>query len=63
MLKTLEKVLYPTKTKEDKTFFEYSSREKKKIIKEAARDAIRMQNDLEKKYDKEYSTPRLCPSK
>ena len=42
----------PTKAK---SFFDYPSGEKKKIIKEAAKESNRLQLELVKKYNKNYS--------
>lgn len=37
-----------------KTFFDYSSREKKKILKYAVMEGSKMQKELIKKYEKKY---------
>lgn len=41
-------------TVQTKSFFEYPAGEKKKIIKEAAQKANKMQQDLVKRYNKLY---------
>jgi TRAP-type C4-dicarboxylate transport system substrate-binding protein len=38
-----------------KSFFDYSSKEKKKIVKEAARESNREQLELVKRYCKNYN--------
>ena len=38
-----------------KSFFDYPSEEKKKIIKESAKESNRLQLELVKKYNKNYS--------
>ncbi len=38
-----------------KTFFDYSSREKKKILKHAVAKGSKMQMDLIKKYENKYN--------
>lgn len=44
----------------EKSFFEFSSEEKKKIIREAASGANKMQSELEQEYDKKF--PQLNPA-
>lgn len=47
--------LFGNKAAKGKSFFDYSSRDKKKIIKEAAKESNRLQRELVKKYDKNYN--------
>lgn len=53
-MKILNKI-FSSKTVKGKSFFDYSSREKKKIVKEAARESNRLQLELAKKYNKNYN--------
>lgn len=53
-MKLLRK-LFGNKTVEGKSFFDYSSGEKKKILKEAAIESNKQQSELVKKYNKGYS--------
>mgnify|MGYP001580527372 CR=1 FL=1 len=48
-MKILHKI-FGNKTAKGKSFFDYSSKEKTKIIKEAARESNRLQLELVKKY-------------
>lgn len=53
-MKILHKI-FGNKAAKGKSFFDYSSREKKKIVKEAAKESNRLQLELAKKYNKNYS--------
>ncbi|MGH7202973.1 MAG: hypothetical protein ACREHC_00845, partial [Candidatus Levyibacteriota bacterium] len=47
--------LYKVRNKKDApSFFDYSAKEKKRIIEKAAQDANKMQKELVEKYDKLY---------
>lgn len=46
------KIFKKERKAEGKSYFDLSSKEKKEIIKKAAQDANKMQDDLLKKYDK-----------
>lgn len=53
-MKILHKI-FGNKATKGKSFFDYSSKEKKKIIKEAAKESNRIQLELVKKYNKNYN--------
>lgn len=53
-MKILHKI-FGNKAVKGKSFFDYPSGEKKKIVKEAARESNRLQLELVKKYDKNYN--------
>ncbi len=53
-MKILHKI-FGNKAAKGKSFFDYSSREKKRIVKEAARESNRLQLELAKKYNKNYN--------
>jgi len=52
-MKILNKI-FGTKPAKGKSFFDYSSKEKKRIVKEATKESNRLQLELVKKY-KNYS--------
>jgi hypothetical protein len=47
--------LFRNKAAKGKSFFDYSSREKKRIINEAARESNRQQKELVEKYKRNYN--------
>jgi len=53
-MKILHKI-FGKKASKNKSFFDYSAREKKKIVQEAARESNRLQLELVKKYKKNYN--------
>lgn len=53
-MKILHKI-FGKKAAKGNSFFDYSSREKKRIVKEAAKESNRLQLELVKKYNKGYS--------
>ena len=53
-MKILHKI-FSNKAAKGKSFFDYSSKEKKKIVRKAARESNRLQLELVKKYDKNYT--------
>ncbi len=53
-MKIFNKIFGEKKAK-GKSFFDLSSREKKKIVREAARESNKLQLELVKKYTKGYS--------
>ena len=53
-MKILKK-LFDNKAAKGKSFFDYSSRDKKKIVKKAAMESNRLQMELVKKYSKNYN--------
>ena len=54
LLNIIIEKLSPQKTPAPKTFFDYNSREKKKIIKAATVNANKMQLELVKRYEAAY---------
>lgn len=48
-------LLFGNKIKKGKSFFDYSSRDKKKIVKKAALESNRLQLELVKKCQKNYN--------
>lgn len=47
--------LFNKKVAKGKSFFDYPSSEKKKIVKDAAKESNRLQLELVKKYNKVYN--------
>lgn len=51
--------IFKKKSEEKKTpFFDYSAEEKKKVLEHSLREAIRMQNELIKKYNLAYTSSK-----
>lgn len=55
ILDKILKYLGIEKKAEGRTFFDYSSREKKKILKHAVEEGAKIQLDLIREYEKRYS--------
>lgn len=55
LLKNIKQIILNTKYAKVHSFFDYSAKEKAKIIRQAVKESNKMQKDLVEEYDRNFS--------